>query len=151
MINQTDARIGSETMSIALRVVLPHLYRSQRHDRHSQFPCRKEHHAADPGWHLGRVDVSFLCQLLDIELAAGPMAVAPGAMVHEVGTARMGGDRASSFCNAWSQSWEVDNLFVPDGACWTTSAYQNPTLTMMALAHRCATHVSRFLGVGQVG
>jgi choline dehydrogenase-like flavoprotein len=68
--------------------------------------------------------------------------VALGAMVHEVGTARMGRDPADSFCNGYAQSWDVPNLFVPDGACWPTSAYQNPTLTMMALAARSAHFVA---------
>lgn len=62
----------------------------------------------------------------------------PGQFVHEVGTARMGSDPQRSFVNADGQSWAVENLFVADGAAWTTSGYQNPTLTTMALARRCA-------------
>jgi choline dehydrogenase-like flavoprotein len=80
-----------------------------------------------------------------IEVAAGPNDVGPGLVVHEVGTARMGRDPRTSFCNNVAQSWDVPNLFVPDGACWSTSAYQNPTLTMMALAARCSHFVARQL------
>lgn len=86
--------------------------------------------------------VSSLAAMAGIEVSVPPQHVALGAMVHEVGTARMGADPGSSFCNNYAQSWEVPNLFVPDGACWTTSAYQNPTLTMMALAARTAHFVA---------
>jgi len=65
----------------------------------------------------------------------------PGGFVHEVGTARMGADRNNSYLNPACQSWEVSNLFVTDGACWTTSAYQNPTLTMMAITVHACCHI----------
>jgi len=65
-----------------------------------------------------------------------PFMMTPGAFVHEVGTARMGTDARSSVLNPYNQSWDVDNLYVMDGACWTTGAYQNPTLTMMAITVR---------------
>jgi choline dehydrogenase-like flavoprotein len=86
-----------------------------------------------------------LAHLAGVRLADEPAAVAVGAMVHEVGTARMGADPANSFCNAYAQSWEVPNVFIPDGACWTTSAYQNPTLTMMAIARRACMHLNHWL------
>ncbi|MCQ4165453.1 GMC oxidoreductase [Tahibacter harae] len=78
-------------------------------------------------------------------LALPPVGGLPGSMIHEVGTARMGKEAASSFCNAYAQSWDLPNLFVPDGACWTTSAFQNPTLTMMALARRSSSYAARWL------
>lgn len=60
----------------------------------------------------------------------------PGSSVHELGTARMGSDRESSVLNARNQCWDVPNLFVTDGACFPSSGFQNPTLTMMALTAR---------------
>src|SRR5690606_11168359 len=69
----------------------------------------------------------------------------PGLMVHEVSTPRMGASRASSYLNSWCQSWEVDNLFVTDGAAWPTSAYQNPTLTMMAMTVRACRYLAQRL------
>lgn len=89
-----------------------------------------------------RRSVLELARQARIEIATGPSDVAQGLMVHEVGTARMGRDPRTSACNSVAQCWDVPNLFVPDGACWTTSAYQNPTLTMMALAARCAHFVA---------
>jgi choline dehydrogenase-like flavoprotein len=65
----------------------------------------------------------------------------PGLAIHEVGTARMGNDPKSSVLNRWQQAHEVKNLFVMDGAVFPSSACQNPTLTMMALASRACAHL----------
>jgi choline dehydrogenase-like flavoprotein len=74
----------------------------------------------------------------------------PGSFVHEAGTARMGHDRATSFLNAVNQSWEIPNLFVADGSCFPTCGWQNPTLTMMALAARCGDKLARAMKEGQL-
>lgn len=66
----------------------------------------------------------------------------PGFCIHEVGTARMGADPKTSFLNKWNQSWEVKNLFVTDGACFTSSGCQNPTLTMMAITLRACDYLA---------
>ncbi len=62
----------------------------------------------------------------------------PGLTIHEMGTARMGRDPATSVLNAHNQSWDVRNLFVIDGAAMTSSGCQNPSLTYMALAARAS-------------
>lgn len=67
--------------------------------------------------------------------------LSPGGMgIHEMGTARMGRDPRSSYLNGFNQSHELRNLFVTDGACMTSSANQNPSLTYMALTARAANH-----------
>jgi choline dehydrogenase-like flavoprotein len=64
---------------------------------------------------------------------------APGGLaIHEMGTARMGRDPATSVLNAHNQAHEVDNLFVTDGACMTSSSCVNPSITYMALTARAA-------------
>jgi choline dehydrogenase-like flavoprotein len=68
------------------------------------------------------------------ELPAG------GLGIHEMGTARMGRDPATSFLNAHNQSHEVANLFVTDGSCMASTAAQNPSLTYMALTARAANY-----------
>jgi choline dehydrogenase-like flavoprotein len=69
----------------------------------------------------------------------------PGMAIHEVGTARMGNDPKKSVLNAFCQSHDVHNLLVADGSCFVSSACQNPTLTMMAIAVRACDHlVERF-------
>ncbi|MGN7824676.1 GMC oxidoreductase [Chitinophaga sp. 22536] len=64
----------------------------------------------------------------------------PGMAIHEMGTARMGRDPKTSMLNEWNQVHAVKNVFVTDGACMTSSACQNPSLTYMALTARAANH-----------
>ena len=59
-----------------------------------------------------------------------------GLGIHEMGTARMGRDPKTSVLNANNQLHEVPNVFVTDGACMTSAANQNPSLTYMALTAR---------------
>ena len=63
-----------------------------------------------------------------------------GKGIHEMGTARMGKDPKTSVLNKHNQVHSVSNLFVTDGACMTSSANQNPSLTYMALTARAANH-----------
>jgi choline dehydrogenase-like flavoprotein len=68
-----------------------------------------------------------------------------GGAIHEMGGARMGHDPASSVLNKWSQSHDVPNLFVTDGAQMSSSACQNPSLTYLALTARAADHAVQLL------
>lgn len=63
---------------------------------------------------------------------------APGLAIHEMGTARMGRDKKTSVLNAHNQVWGASNVFVTDGACMTSTACQNPSLTYMAMTARAA-------------
>jgi choline dehydrogenase-like flavoprotein len=62
----------------------------------------------------------------------------PGMGIHEMGTARMGRDPKTSVLNAHNQVWDAPNVFVTDGACMTSAAAVNPSLTYMALTARAA-------------
>ena len=74
--------------------------------------------------------------------ADGARAIAPGgSIIHEVGGAMMGASPATSVTNQWCQTWDVENLFVTDGAVFASNADKNPTLTIMALAWRAADHI----------
>lgn len=64
----------------------------------------------------------------------------PGLGIHEMGTARMGRDPKTSVLNAHNQVWSAKNVFVTDGACMTSNACQNPSLTYMALTARAADY-----------
>lgn len=66
--------------------------------------------------------------------------VKPGLVIHEMGTARMGRDPKSSVLNGWNQVWDAPNVFVTDGACMTSCAFQNPSITYMALTARAAAN-----------
>ncbi|MCX2485800.1 GMC oxidoreductase [Pedobacter sp. MR2016-24] len=63
-----------------------------------------------------------------------------GHGIHEMGTARMGKDPKTSVLNKWNQVWDCMNVFVTDGACMTSSACQNPSLTYMALTARAVDY-----------
>jgi len=65
----------------------------------------------------------------------------PGRGIHEVGIARMGNDPRKSVLNQFQQSHDVKNLFVMDGSGFTSSACQNPTLTIMALCVRSCDYL----------
>ena len=62
----------------------------------------------------------------------------PGRGIHEMGTARMGKDPKTSVLNGNNQVWDATNVFVTDGACMTSAAAVNPSLTYMALTARAA-------------
>ena len=65
---------------------------------------------------------------------------APGLDIHHMGGVRMGTSEASSLLNGDNQMHAVENLYVTDGACMTSTGTQNPSLTFMALAARAANH-----------
>lgn len=66
----------------------------------------------------------------------------PGFAIHELGTARMGTDAKTSVLNRFGQAWDVNNVFVTDGAAWVSSGCANPTLTMLALTARTCDYIS---------
>jgi len=39
--------------------------------------------------------------------------------------------------------WKCKNVLVLDGACWPTSSWQSPTLTMMALSRRACLNIKK--------
>lgn len=75
----------------------------------------------------------------------------PGLGIHEMGTARMGRDPKTSVLNGFNQVHSVQNVFVTDGACMTSSACQNPSLTYMALTARAANHAVDLLKKKELG
>lgn len=73
-----------------------------------------------------------------------------GIAIHEMGTARMGRDPKSSVLNKWNQVHAAPNVFVTDGACMTSAACQNPSLTYMALTARAADYAANELKKGNL-
>ena len=74
----------------------------------------------------------------------------PGQSVHEMGTARMGRDPATSVLNGRNQAHDVPNLFITDGSCMTSSGTVNPSLTYMALSARAANYAADRLASGEM-
>lgn len=77
-------------------------------------------------------------------------ATAPGACIHEMGTARMGNDPQTSVLNKWNQIHDVPNVFVTDGACMTSAGTQNPSITYMALTARAVDYMDSLVGEGKI-
>jgi choline dehydrogenase-like flavoprotein len=66
---------------------------------------------------------------------------APGRIIHEVGTTRMGDDPKKSVVNKYNQAHEVKNLFVVDGGPFVSQADKNPTWTILALSMRASEYI----------
>ena len=62
----------------------------------------------------------------------------------------MGRDPRTSVLNAWNQVHDAPNVFVTDGACMTSAACQNPSLTYMALTARAADHAVESIKRGKL-
>ncbi|MDO6432262.1 GMC family oxidoreductase [Flavitalea sp. BT771] len=73
-----------------------------------------------------------------------------GDGIHEMGSARMGKDPKTSVLNGNNQVWDAKNVFVTDGACMTSAACQNPSLTYMALTTRAADFAVSELKKGNI-
>ena len=85
-----------------------------------------------------------------VDIRSGFRELTPGLGIHEMGTARMGHDPQTSVLNRHNQAHDVPNLFVTDGACMTSSACQNPSLTYMAITARAAAGAVEMLKEGRI-
>jgi choline dehydrogenase-like flavoprotein len=66
---------------------------------------------------------------------------APGRIIHEVGTTRMGDDPKKSVVNRHNQAHDCKNLFIVDGGPFVSQADKNPTWTILALAMRASDYI----------
>jgi choline dehydrogenase-like flavoprotein len=66
---------------------------------------------------------------------------APGRIIHEVGTTRMGNDPKKSVVNKFNQAHDCKNLFIVDGGPFVSQADKNPTWTILALSWRASEYI----------
>lgn len=66
---------------------------------------------------------------------------APGRIIHEVGTTRMGNDPRRSVLNKYNQAHDCKNLFIVDGGAFVSQADKNPTWTILALSIRASEYI----------
>ncbi len=93
------------------------------------------------------LNIPFTKQILNKSVATKNEAPPPGYYIHEVGGAPMGTHKEKSVLDNWNRLWECSNVLVVDGACWPTSSWQSPTLTMMAITKRaCERAIIDFKG-----
>ncbi len=82
------------------------------------------------------IKVPFIGSFFDNAVAIQKEAPPPGYYIHEVGGAPMGSVEEQSVVDRFNRLWRCPNVLVVDGACWPTSGWQSPTLTMMAITRR---------------
>lgn len=66
---------------------------------------------------------------------------APGRIIHEAGTVRMGNDPKRSALNKYNQAHDCKNLFVVDGGAFVSQADKNITWTILALSMRASEYI----------
>ncbi len=66
---------------------------------------------------------------------------APGKIIHEAGTVRMGNDPKRSALNKYNQAHDCKNLFVVDGGAFVSQADKNITWTILALSMRASEYI----------
>jgi choline dehydrogenase-like flavoprotein len=77
-----------------------------------------------------------------LEAAGAEDVVTIERYAHLVGGCRMGADAGSGVVDRDLRSFSVPNLYVTDGSVLPTQGSANPALTIMALAARCADHLT---------
>ena len=97
---------------------------------------KENEHAMRRDMQVDMAELLNACGVKDVMVYDG--GYFPGMGIHEMGTARMGRDPKTSVLNAHNQVWDAPNVFVTDGACMTSAACVNPSLTYMALTARAA-------------
>ncbi|MCC5942085.1 MAG: GMC family oxidoreductase [Balneolaceae bacterium] len=75
---------------------------------------------------------------------------APGRIIHEVGTTRMGNDPGTSVLNKYSQAHDCKNLFVVDAGSFVSQADKNPTWTILALSWRASDYLVQEMKKGNI-
>ncbi|WP_205966328.1 GMC oxidoreductase [Parapedobacter sp. SGR-10] len=66
---------------------------------------------------------------------------APGKIIHEGGTTRMGNDPKTSVLNKWGQAHDCKNLYVVDAGPFVQQGDKNLTWTILALSMRTAEYI----------
>ena len=66
---------------------------------------------------------------------------APGKIIHEGGTTRMGNDPKSSVLNKWGQAHDCKNLYVVDAGPFVQQGDKTLTCTILALSMRTAHNI----------
>lgn len=67
--------------------------------------------------------------------------LAPGQIIHEVGTTRMGDNPRTSVTNKMQQLHDAENVFVVDAGPFTSQADKNCTWTILALSMRTSEYI----------
>ena len=89
------------------------------------------------------INIPFGGLIIKNQIAFSENLPPPGYYIHEVGGAQMGDREEDSVVNKFNRLWRCKNVLVLDGACWPTSSWQSPTLTMMAISRRACLNLKK--------
>lgn len=84
--------------------------------------------------------------LLDGSWVTPPSVMPQGASHHETGTLRIARSREDGAADPDGLLFGSDNVFVGDGAAFTSVGVANPILTLTAMGYRLADHLAGLLG-----
>jgi choline dehydrogenase-like flavoprotein len=88
--------------------------------------------------------------LSDTSLPIESAIRAGGSVIHESGTCRMGADPEKSVLDPWGRLWNMPNVYVTDAASFPSNPDKNPTLTILALSMRSASHLASALAKAEI-
>ncbi|MFN3197741.1 MAG: GMC oxidoreductase [Bradymonadia bacterium] len=88
---------------------------------------------------LGQSGIGRLWMPLDEEELFKPRRYIGGC--HHMGTTRMAAEPANGVVDGECRVHGVDNLFMAGSSLFPSAGFANPTLTIVALAHRLAEHI----------
>ena len=119
--------------------------------RHGMSKVTRMHHAAGANriitlhserlaWERdGRQSIEDFCEALD------RASIAPNRLplfsAHQMGTCRMGSDRASAVCDGTGAVYGMSGAYVADASLFPVSSGVNPMITIMALARYVAQRI----------
>jgi choline dehydrogenase-like flavoprotein len=91
--------------------------------------------AGAPVWRLGDDLDAYIARAQRVPLRAGGQRL---FSAHQMGTCRMGTDRATSVADPWGELHDTKGVWIGDGSAFPTPSGTNPMISIMALARRTA-------------
>jgi choline dehydrogenase-like flavoprotein len=88
-------------------------------------------------------------KLADVSMPRNELSIF-GKNIHECGTARMGDKPDKSVVDRNCKVHDAPNVFVTDGAVFTTQGCYEPTLTIMAISARAGEHIAETFRRGEL-
>lgn len=90
-------------------------------------------------WRRGDNLEAFIQQAQAFPLGAGGQ---PVYSAHQMGSCRMGKDRATSVANPWGELHDTSGVWIGDGSALPSAPGTNPMISIMALARRTAEAIA---------
>ena len=113
----------------------------QFHTSHSDYEIKQAKHMMETFKEILHAMGAIITHGQDNSAANNWGLHAPGNIIHEAGTVRMGNDPKTSPLNKWSQAHDCKNLFCMDGGPFVSQADKNITWTILALSMRASEHL----------